>query len=92
MKPTVYILCAATSLLCSILLARGYARSRARLLLWSSLCFFFLALNNSLLFVDLVIFPSSDIAFANLSFAVLRSGAALIGLLLLVFGLIWDSE
>ena len=39
MGPAVYILGALTSLLCSVLLLRGYASGRKRLLLWSGLCF-----------------------------------------------------
>jgi Family of unknown function (DUF5985) len=92
MAATVYILCAATSILCALLLWRGYRRTRARLLLWSCLCFLFLSLNNILLFVDRVVFPETELMIGIVSFPVLRSLTALIGLLLLVFGLIWDSE
>jgi len=91
MAETVYVLCTATSLLCAVLLARGYLRTRARLLLWSCLCFVFLSLNNALLLIDKVVFPEVDIAFANIGFGVLRSIMALAGLLLLVFGLVWDA-
>ncbi|HVT82005.1 MAG TPA: DUF5985 family protein, partial [Phycisphaerae bacterium] len=42
----IYLLCALTSLACAILLARGYLRSRAKILLWSGLCFALLAINN----------------------------------------------
>lgn len=45
----VYALCALTSLVCAIMLTRGYRRSRVRLLLWSALCFACFALNNVLL-------------------------------------------
>jgi uncharacterized protein DUF5985 len=92
MAQAIYILCGATSLLCAILLWRGYRRSRARLLLWSSLCFFCLTVNNGLLIVDRMVFPETDIAFGEISFAVLRSATALAGMLMLVFGLIWDSQ
>ncbi len=91
MAEAVYILCALTSLACAIMLARGYRQSHARFLLWSSFCFVALAANNVLLFLDKVVFP--DIAgFWNISFAVWRSAAALIGLALLIYGLIWDAE
>lgn len=92
MPETVYILCTATSLLCAILLGRGYRRTRARLLLWSCLCFIFLSVNNALLFVDKVLYPDMEFVIAAVSFAVVRSAVALVGLLLLVFGLIWDSQ
>lgn len=92
MAETVYLLCAATSILCAILLGRGYRRSGARLLLWSCLCFVFLSINNILLFADKVLYPEVTIVFAGISFAILRSFSALFGMLLLMFGLIWDSE
>lgn len=92
LRNSVYLLCFATSLLCAILLARGYLQTRARLLLWSCLCFIFLSLNNLLLVIDRIFIPETDIAFGGISFAVLRSAMALIGLLLLLIGLIWDSK
>jgi hypothetical protein len=84
MAEVVYILCALTSLGCALLLARGYLRTRSRLLLWSCLCFLGLAANNVLLFVDLVMVPSIDLS-------VLRTGTAVGGLALLVYGLVWDA-
>jgi len=84
MPEITYVLCAATSILCAVLLLRGYLRSRSRLLMWSTLCFFGLAINNILLFVDLVILPDVDLR-------IVRSGSALASLLLLVIGLIWEA-
>jgi len=85
MAAIVYLLCAATSLACALLLLRAYRQSRARLLFWSGLCFVGLALNNALLFVDTTVFPQTNLF-------LLRSSPALIGILLLIYGLIWDSE
>ena len=85
MAEAVYAMCAVASLVCAVLLWRGYRRSRARLLLWSSLCFVGLTANNSLLFVDRVMFP-------DINLSVWRSGAALVGVLLLIYGLVWDAE
>jgi hypothetical protein len=85
MAETVYVLCAATSIACAVLLWRGYRRSRARFLLWSSLCFAALGANNALLFVDLVLLPNVDLR-------LVRTLAALGGLLVLLYGLIWDAE
>jgi hypothetical protein len=85
MAEAVYVLCAATSLGCAILLFRSYRRSRTQLLLWSSLCFVGLAMNNVLLFVDLVVVPSIDLSIA-------RNLTALCALMLLIFGLIWDRK
>jgi hypothetical protein len=83
MATLVYALCALTSLLCMVLLVRGYRRSRARLLLWTAVCFAGLALNNVLLFVDLQVVPSVDLS-------VWRSLPALVGLLALIYGLVWE--
>ena len=85
MATLVYALCALTSLLCMVLLVLGYRRSRARLLLWTALCFAGLALNNVLLFVDLQVVPSVDLS-------VWRSLPALVGLLALLYGLIWETR
>ena len=85
MAEAVYILCAATSTACAVLLLRAYARTGARFLLWSGLCFAFLGLNNVLLFLDLSVFERTDLR-------LLRHATALVGLLLLVWGLVWDAE
>ena len=87
----VYILCAATSLLCAILLARGYRRSGARLLLWSCLCFIAMFLNNILLFLDKIVMTETNVLF-GVEFQLLRAIAAFVGMAILLFGLIWDSE
>jgi hypothetical protein len=83
----VYLLCAVTSIVCAVLLARGYARSRARILLWSTMSFCFFALNNILLFVDLVIFPGPQHDLSPL-----RDITALLAGMVLVYGLIWDAD
>ena len=85
MAEAVYILCAATSAACAVLLFRAFRRSRARFLLWSGLCFAFLGLNNILLYIDLAVFDDVDMR-------LVRHATALAGLLLLVWGLIWDAE
>jgi hypothetical protein len=84
MAEFVYGLCTITSILCAVLLLRGYRQNRTRLLFWSSLCFVALALNNALLLVDLYLVPDLDLF-------VLRTGIALIGMCVLLYGLIWDS-
>jgi hypothetical protein len=81
----VYILCALTSLLCAVLLWRGYRRSGLRLLFWSSLCFWILALSNALLFLDLVVFPDVYIL-------PVRGAVTQVGLLVLLYGLIVESD
>ncbi len=84
MAEAVYVLCALTSAACAFLLSRRYWRTRSRLLLWSSLCFLGLALNNTLLFVDLVIVPTIDLSVA-------RGAVALAAVVLLLIGLVWES-
>lgn len=81
----VYILCALTSIGCAVLLVRGYLRSRARLLLWSSLSFAGLAVNNILLVVDRLVVPNNDLY-------MLRLISALASVAILAYGLIWESE
>jgi hypothetical protein len=85
MAAIIYSLCALTCLACAILLLRGYARVRHRLLFWSGLCFLGLTVNNLLLVLDRVVFIEQDISTARLA-------AALLALLLLLYGLIWESE
>jgi hypothetical protein len=82
---TVYLLCFATSAACAWLLARGYRLSGTRLLLWSSLCFLFLAGNNLLLVVDLLVLPGVDLRLARLGMSLAAVG-------ILLFGFIWDLE
>ena len=84
MAPAVYALCAFTALACAAMLIRGYRRSRTRLLLWASICFVALTVNNVLLYVDLVVIGPET------SLATLRSSVALVGLSVLLFGLVWD--
>lgn len=80
----IYILCALTSILCAVLLIRGYRQSRVRLLFWSAWCFAGLALNNILLIVDERVLQD-----ANLE--IWRALPAVIGVALLVYGLVWES-
>lgn len=85
MATAVYALCILTSLVCAVLLVRGWLATRVRLLLWSALCFIGLALNNVLLFVDVRVLPETDLS-------VVRTLPALAGVLILLFGLIWETR
>lgn len=60
MAKLVFVLCALTSIICSIALAKGYRRSKNMLLFWSALCFGFLAANNVFLIIDLILLPELD--------------------------------
>lgn len=81
----VYLLCFATSAACAALLARSYFRTRTRMLMWSALCFVFLACNNFLVILDLLVFPASDFRAARLLTSLIAVGV-------LLFGFIWDSS
>jgi len=82
----VYALCLATSIACAWLLGRSYARTGTRLLLWSSICFGFLALNNLALVLDLVVWPS------GVDLRVLRVSLSLIAVAALIWGFVWEVE
>ncbi len=85
MAETVYLLCAATSAACALLLLRAHRRTGTSLLLWSGLCFVGLALNNAILVIDLILVPDVDLS-------TWRLVPALLGVALLLYGLIWESE
>lgn len=85
MAQLVYILCALTSLFCAALLFRQYRFSRSRLLFWSGFCFVCFTVTNILLFIDVVVFPQQDLS-------AWRSGVALLGIVMLLYGLIWETR
>jgi hypothetical protein len=85
MASVVYVLCAATSLLCAVLLLRAHSRSGVRLLLFSGLCFAALTLENVALIADRMLFPNSDLS-------LLRNALGLLGPAILVFGLVSEAE
>ena len=85
MATVVYVLCAITSWRCAVLLLRGYRANRTRLLLWSAVCFGFLAVNNLLLVADKVIVTGTDLQLA-------RTLTALAGVGVLLYGLIWEAR
>jgi hypothetical protein len=85
MTGLVYVLCAATCLLCAVLLFRGYWQSRVPLLFWSALCFAGLMVDNVIAYVDLVVVP-------DVNLAIWRKIPGFIATVLLVFGLVWESK
>jgi fluoride ion exporter CrcB/FEX len=85
MQLIVNILGSLTVGLCAVLLLRAYAQVHQRLLLWSGLCFGGLALSNVLVIVDLAIVP-------QFSIYVWRLAVAAASMLLLLYGLIFESD
>ena len=85
LKLALTLLASLTSLACMVLLFRAYFASGLRLLLWSALCFVCLTANNVLLFFDLVVFPDLDLR-------IFRLYTALAGILLLLYGFLWEAE
>jgi len=84
-KIALYVVAVLSSGACAVLLLRGYLRRRVRLLMWSGICFIGLTINNVALFVDLIVFPDLDLRLARLI-------PALIGMTVLLYGFIWDSD
>jgi hypothetical protein len=85
MIAAVFLACALTSVLCVVLLIRGWLASRSRLLLWSSLGFLGLALNNVVLVIDRLVVPDVDLT-------LLRTIPAFLGVAVLLLGCIWDAD
>ena len=81
----VYTLCAITSLLCAVLLWRGYVKSRSRVLFWSGLCFSGLMISNAVLVLDKLVYTEIDLLPVRLWITV-------VSLLALLFGLIYANE
>ena len=81
----VYALCALTSWTCAVLQLRAYFKRHVRLLLWSGAAFCAFGLSNVILFIDLFLVPEVDLL-------LLRNCVTLTGVLLLLWGLIWEAS
>jgi hypothetical protein len=81
----IYLLCAATSLAAGALLLRYYLARRTPLLLWSCIGFLGLAVNNVLVYVDLVLVPSADLS-------LWRTVIGAAAMMAMVYGLIWKAD
>jgi hypothetical protein len=81
----VNILGTSTVGLCAVLLLRGYARARKRMLLWCGLCFAGLTASNALLVVDQFLLP-------DVNLYPYRLLVAACSMLAMVYGLIFESE
>jgi hypothetical protein len=86
MAAVIYSLCALAAAICAYLLLQAYRRGGYRLLLWSGLCFVGLTLNNILLVIDKIVLPT------EVDLATPRLLTALFAMMILLYGLIWDTE
>lgn len=81
-----YTLCTITAFLCFGLLLRGYYRSRYRFLLWGSLCFLGLTVNNGLLAADKLLLGP------DVNLFTWRLVVALLAMIILLYGIVWDLD
>jgi hypothetical protein len=84
-ESSVYILCVLTSITAVWLLLSSYRRNGSRLLLWSAAAFVAFALNNLLLFTDIVLLPHIDLR-------PLRTLTAFTGVAILLYAFIWEID
>jgi hypothetical protein len=84
--PLIYLLCLLTSAGCMWLLFRAWRRTGSKMLMWSALCFVCLALNNIVVFVDVVVLPDVE------GFQPLRQLANLAAIGVLLWGFIWEAD
>jgi hypothetical protein len=81
----IYSLCTLTSFACAWLLLASYRRTGHRLLFWSGASFIAMTVNNVFLVLDKVVFP-------DVYLLPVRQVSALVALLLLLYGLIYEKE
>ena len=85
MYGVVYGLCALTAGLCGWLLLKAYHVRRRALLFWSAVFFGIQTVNNVLLVIDKLVFPSTDMT-------IWRYTIALLAIMLLLYGLVTRIE
>jgi hypothetical protein len=85
LKVAIYLLCFAASVTCAAMLVRGWLASRTRLLLWSGVCFGFLALNSLAVICDIMVFPDLDLT-------PVRHLTSLAAVSVLLVGLVWETN
>ena len=85
MAELIYGLCAFTAFACAWLLLHAYKKSGYRMLLWGGLCFVGQTATNIILVVDKLIVPGVDLASWRLA-------SALISMMILLYGVIWETE
>jgi hypothetical protein len=85
MAAAVYVVGILVTALCALLLLQAFARVGQKLLLWSGLCFVGLTISNVLLFIDLVVWLDTSLYSWRLS-------ASALAMVLLLYGLVWESD
>lgn len=85
MAELVYILCSTLSIICALALFRAHRAAGSYLLLWTCIAFGFLALNNLVLLIDMLILPEQDFGGA-----LLRNICGTMAGFSMIFGLIWE--
>lgn len=85
MSVIIFSLCALASIFVAYLLAKAYRQRPSQILFWSAICFGGLALNNIVLFIDLVLMP------AEITYGLVRNGIIVASIGSLVYGLVWDT-
>lgn len=85
MSAVLYVLMCLTTLLCAVLLLRGYFRVRRKLLLWSGLCFAGLTLTHVLTIFDMLLLPQIDLF-------TYRLACTSLSMAMLLFGLIGERQ
>jgi hypothetical protein len=82
MSTVVLFIFSATSLICAGLLIRAYRRQKNALVFWCAAGFAGMALNNVLLIFDKFVVQTDLLLF--------RTGSLMLGMMLMLFGLIWN--
>jgi hypothetical protein len=82
--PVTYVLCMLTSIVSAVLLARGVRGPGGRLLLWASIFFVGMALNNLALVIDALYFSGQD-------WSIVANVIAAVSVLVFVYALVWET-
>lgn len=85
MRIAAYLVCAATASVCATLLLRGWRRTGGSLLLWSGVCFAGLAVQDLLVFIDLVLLSDGNLF-------LVRNLVGLTATAVLLCALIWEEH
>ena len=85
MSPILLSLCAATALVCAVLLLQGWRATHSRLLWWSGLCFSGFFVGNLVLVLDKLILPQVDLQ-------PLRLTITLASMVVMLYGLVGTRE